>query len=234
MTSNLYDGTVVLVVDDEPDVYELIKATLEPKGFLVFGAEDGESAISEALKLRPDVIVLDVMLPGESGIEICRKLRRLKQFKDTPIIMLTAKGDERSEIEGLQAGADDYVVKPIRLRALEERIKSVLRRKGKEHFQHDNITYGNLTIDFQQKKVFIGNTEIILTPREFELLKVLALEPGRVFSREELFLKVWRGRYVPGDRSVDVYMRKLRIKLGDKYFITRKGFGYAFQVPQED
>jgi two-component system alkaline phosphatase synthesis response regulator PhoP len=226
----------VLIVDDEPDILEFLHYNLSRSGFDVVQATNGPDAIKLAQKELPDLILLDIMMPGMDGVETCYEMRRIDVLKDTLIAFLTARSEEYSEIAGLEAGADDYIQKPIRPRLLLTRIKALMRRKesarpaatGKEV-----LDFGSLRIDPGSFQVTIDNEVITLAKKEFEVLMLLASQPGRVFTREEMFQKVW-GYSVPiASRTIDVHISKLREKLGERYIKTLKGVGYKLEVTEE-
>ncbi|HEY8449729.1 MAG TPA: response regulator [Bacillota bacterium] len=224
----------VLVVDDEPPIAEILRFNLEREGYQVITAYDGEQAVQMALSELPDVVVLDIMLPGIDGFEACRRIRRRSAV---PIIMLTAKEAERDKIHGLDLGADDYVTKPFSPQELIARIKAILRRAQGALEQSDDdgrIYCGELLIDCQNHRVFKAEREVNLTAREFALLEYLARHAGRIFSREHLLREVWGYQY-PGDiRTVDVTVRRLREKIEDdpgepRFLLTKRGVGYFFR-----
>ncbi|MCR9287407.1 MAG: response regulator transcription factor [Bacteroidetes bacterium] len=221
----------ILVVDDEPDILEILTYNLEKEGFLVETAVDGEEGIQKAIKMQPDLIILDIMMPNIDGVEVCRNLRDKKQFENTLIAFLTAREEDYSQIAALDVGGDDYITKPIRPRVLISRIKALLRRSGNLGSENnDSISkIGNLTIDREKILVIKDDKKIDLAKKEFELLNLLISKPGKVFSREEIFIKVWGSDVIVGNRTIDVHIRKLREKLGDNYIKTIKGIGYKFE-----
>lgn len=220
----------ILIVDDEPDILEFLRYNLEKEGYTVFTANDGNEAIEAAKKDVPDLIILDVMMPGLDGVEVCRALREMPQFASTLIIFLTARSEDYSEIAGFDVGADDYITKPIRPRVLIARIKSLLKRKCLFDYHDDIIVVGDITIDNEKRLIKKGNKVIKLPKKEFDLLLLLASKPERVFAREEIYLKLWGSDLIVGDRTLDVHIRKLREKIGEKYIKTSKGIGYALQL----
>ncbi len=220
----------ILVVDDEPDIVEFLSYNLRKEGFEVAIAQDGEEALARAQQFQPDIILLDIMMPKLDGVEVCRSLRQIPQFKDTLIAFLTARNEDYSQIAALDVGGDDYITKPIRPRVLISRIKALLRRKTRALAPEERpiIEAGDLKIDKERVLVFKGDREITLAKKEFELLSLLASKPGKVFSRDEIYRKIWGTQVIVGNRTIDVHIRKLREKLGDKYIKTIKGMGYKF------
>ena len=218
----------ILLVDDEEDTVEFIKYNLEQEGFQIATAYDGRESIEKAITFKPHLIVLDVMMPNMDGVEVCNELRKLPQFKNTIITFLTARHEDYSQIAGFDAGADDYISKPIKPRLLISKIKSLLRRFQKEEETENTIEAGGIKIDLGQHIVFIGDKELALPKKEYNLLCLLMSKPGRVFTREEILTKVWGTETIVVDRTIDVHIRKLREKIGDHYFTTVKGVGYKF------
>lgn len=221
----------VLVVDDEPDILEFIQFNLERAGFEIKTASNGALAIKEAKKFRPDLIILDIMMPELDGVEVCRELRSMPEFDATLIAFLTARNEDYTQIAGLDVGGDDYITKPIRPRVLVSRINALLRRKGNARSEEDTnvITVGNLVIDKDKVLVYKDESAIVLAKKEFELLCLLVTKPGKVFTREEIFTKVWGTNVIVGNRTIDVHIRKLREKIGANYIKTTKGIGYKFE-----
>lgn len=225
----------VLVVDDDQNVLELVKLYGEREGFEVVGINDGALAMQAFDRENPDVVILDIMLPGKDGISLCRELRAVRMI---PIIMLTAKGEEADRVLGLEMGADDYISKPFSPRELVARIKAVLRRTQTtfDNITNWNIEYTGLEIQADTRKVLVDNKEVELTPKEFDLLYHLAVNPRRVFTREELLTAVWGYDYFGDRRTVDVHIRRLRTKLEclpHEYLTTVWGVGYQFTPPVE-
>ena len=222
----------ILVVDDEPDILEILSYNLKKEGFIVYTAANGKDALEVAKKEAPDLIILDVMMPDMDGMETCLQLRETPQLKNVLIAFLTARGEDYSQISGFEAGADDYITKPIKPRILVSRIKALLRRGGKVNetqvVNHD-LDLGGIKIDKERYLVMKDGNEINLPKKEFELLALLTSKPGKVFTRDIILEKVWGGEVVVGDRTIDVHIRKLREKLGDNYFRTVKGVGYTFE-----
>jgi len=222
-------NTKILLVDDEPDIVEIIRFNLEQNGYKISTASDGLEAIKVAEKEIPHLIIMDVMMPNLDGIEACERLRQDDRFSDTIIMFLTARGEDYSYVAAFDAGADDYVTKPIKPKVLVSKVKGLLRRL-KEKESKNIYVFNKLTIDRDAYKVINENKELSLPRKEFELLFLLASMPGKVFTREKIMDKVWGGDVV-GDRTIDVHIRKLREKIGNHYFKTVKGIGYKFIQP---
>lgn len=226
------DEIKILVVDDEPDILEILSYNLKKEGFTVFTANNGEEGLKKAEKEKPDLIILDIMMPQMDGVEVCRNIRSRKEFDTTLIAFLTAREEDYSQIAALDVGGDDYITKPIKPRVLMSRVKALLRRSSKiEEEQVDKNVFkvGDITIDREKIMVMRGEEEIELAKKEFELLSLLVSKPGKVFTREEIFNKVWGTDVIVGNRTIDVHIRKLREKLGDDYIKTIKGIGYRFE-----
>jgi len=221
--------TKILLVDDEPDIIEIIRFNLEQNGYQISTASDGLEAIKVAEKEIPHLIIMDVMMPNLDGIEACERLRQDDRFSDTIIMFLTARGEDYSYVAAFDAGADDYVTKPIKPKVLVSKVKGLLRRL-KEKESKNIYVFNKLTIDRDSYKVINENKELSLPRKEFELLFLLASKPGKVFNREKIMDKVWGGDVV-GDRTIDVHIRKLREKIGNHYIKTVKGIGYKFIQP---
>lgn len=219
----------ILLVDDEPDILEFLSYNLRKDGFQVFTANDGKEGIEVAKVEKPDLIILDVMMPDLDGIETCAEIRGINGLKDTLIAFLTARNEDYSQIAGFDVGADDYISKPVKPRVLLSRIKALLRRKHNAEEEETKIEVGGLKIDREKYVVVKDDKEIALPKKEFELLSLLASKPGKVFTREVILEKVWGDDVVVGDRTIDVHIRKLREKLGDDLFKTVKGIGYKFE-----
>lgn len=220
----------ILLVDDEPDILEIIGYNLSSEGYQIFTAENGREAIEEAKKNTPHLIILDVMMPEMDGIEACEKLRAIPDLSETIITFLTARGEDYSQVAGFEAGADDYITKPIKPKVLVSKVKALLRRFKEPEKLDANIKLGNLVINREEYKIMKGKEEIILPRKEFELLSLLASKPGKVFKREDILDAVWGNEVVVGGRTIDVHIRKLREKIGDDRFKTVKGVGYKFVV----
>jgi len=221
----------ILIVDDEPDILELIEYNLNKEGYQVYVAHNGQEAVAEAKKVLPDLIILDVMMPKMDGIEACRIMRTMPEFKNTFMVFLTARSEEYSEIAGFNVGADDYIAKPIKPRALVSRINAILRRNQAPEDSPDNkLEIGDLVIDREAFLVFQGGEKIVLAKKEFELLYLLASKPGKVYTREAILKNIWEDSVVVTNRTIDVHIRKLREKLGENYVSTVKGVGYKFEL----
>ncbi len=216
----------ILLVDDEPDILEILSYPLKNESFQVYTANNGLEAIKLAKDIQPHLIVLDVMMPEMDGIEACEIIRKDPKINNTLITFLSARGEDYSKIAGFSAGADDYITKPIKPKVLVSKVKSLLRRISIK--KSDLIESKSLTIDRSGYKVIANNNDIFLPRKEFELLFLLASEPGKVFKRNFILDSVWGKDVVVGDRTIDVHMRKLREKIGDHYFKTVKGVGYKF------
>ena len=219
----------ILCVDDEPDILEILKYNLSSEGYNVLTANDGLSAISKAKEIIPNLIIIDIMMPNMDGIEACEKLRADQKFNDTIIMFLTARGEDYSHVAAYEAGADDYVTKPVKPKVLVSKVKGLLRRLKKVIENDINyIEFKNIKIDREKYKVYISDKTLNLPRKEFELLYLLASKPDKVFKRDKIMEMVWGGEVIVGDRTIDVHIRKLREKIGDKYFKTVKGVGYKF------
>jgi two-component system alkaline phosphatase synthesis response regulator PhoP len=220
----------ILIVDDEPDILELIEYNLKKEGYQVFLARNGQEAVAEAKRSLPDLIVLDIMMPKMDGIEACRIMRTMPEFKNTFMVFLTARSEEYSEIAGFNVGADDYIAKPIKPRALVSRINAILRRNAPAEDITDNkLEIGDLVIDREAYLVFKKGVKVVLAKKEFELLYLLASKPGKVYTREVILKNIWEDSVVVTNRTIDVHIRKLREKLGDDCVATVKGVGYKFE-----
>jgi len=221
----------ILIVDDEPDILELIEYNLKKEGYQVFLARNGQEAVAEAKRSLPDLIVLDIMMPKMDGIEACRIMRTMPEFKNTFMVFLTARSEEYSEIAGFNVGADDYIAKPIKPRALVSRINAILRRNTPADDPADNkLEIGDLVIDREAYLVFQRGNKVVLAKKEFELLYLLASKPGKVYTREVILKNIWEDSVVVTNRTIDVHIRKLREKLGDDCVATVKGVGYKFNA----
>ncbi|RED44769.1 response regulator transcription factor [Seonamhaeicola aphaedonensis] len=217
----------ILLVDDEPDILEIVGYNLSSEGYQVITAENGFEGVKKAKKELPQLIILDVMMPEMDGIEACELIRKNPDLKNSIITFLTARGEDYSQVAGFDAGADDYITKPIKPKVLVSKVKALLRRY-KEEETPDTVKAGNLVIDKDEYKVISKGKEIVLPRKEFELLSLLASKPGKVFKRDEILDTVWGNEVVVGGRTIDVHIRKLREKLGDDSFKTIKGVGYKF------
>lgn len=219
---------LILLVDDEPDILEIVEYNLSAEGYKVITAEDGAQAVKLAKKKKPNLIILDVMMPEMDGIEACEQIRKIPELSDTIITFLTARGEDYSQMAGFDAGADDYITKPIKPKVLVSKVKALLRRFKETGESTNIVTIGDLIINRDEYKIIKDDEEILLPRKEFELLSLLASIPGRVFKREEILDKVWGNDVVVGGRTIDVHIRKLREKIGDDSFKTVKGVGYKF------
>ncbi|EIM75435.1 winged helix family two component transcriptional regulator [Nitritalea halalkaliphila LW7] len=220
----------ILVVDDEPDIIEILTYNLEKEGYDVASAEDGVKAVKTAARFKPDVILLDIMMPLQDGVETCRQLRENPDLKNTFIIFLTARAEEYSEVAAFDVGADDYITKPIKPRALMSRIAALFRRESKKEQELSQIKIRDLTIDRTSYTIDKSGKTITLPKKEFELLYFLAKNPNMVFSRDDLLQNIWGADVFVLARTVDVHIRKVREKIGDDYITTVKGVGYKFDL----
>jgi two-component system alkaline phosphatase synthesis response regulator PhoP len=223
---------IILIVDDEPDIVEFLSYNLKKEGFTIFTANNGKSAIEVANKVTPHLILLDVMMPEMDGIETCERLRENKVLDKTLICFLTARSEDYSQVAGFEAGGDDYVNKPVKPRVLISRIKALMKRVNWTNEIIDSsplqVKMGDLLIDREKFIIVKKGKEVILPKKEFELLLLLSSKPGKAFTRDEIFEQVWGENIIVGDRTIDVHIRKLREKIGDKYIRTVKGVGYKF------
>ena len=229
MTQNRYK---ILLVDDEQDILEFLGYNLKKEGYEVFTASSGEEAIKTALEELPHLVLMDVMMPGKDGMETCKEMRAYPQLENRMIAFLTARAEDYSQIAGFEAGADDYINKPVKPKVLQTRIKALLKRYDKSELEKDVVMVktvsADLVIDKERYVVYKKGKEITLPKKEFELLAVLMSKPDKVFGREEIFTLVWGDDIIVGDRTIDVHVRKLREKIGDKYIKTLKGVGYKY------
>lgn len=216
----------ILIADDEPDILEIISFNLRKEGYEVMTAKNGVEAIETAKSYNPELIILDAMMPGKSGFEVCQLLRQMPAFQQTLIIFLTALGDDNSEIRGLEAGADDFLTKPVSPKVLLSKVQALFRRVGIDDAKV--LVLGNMKIDRERFMVSIDEREIVLARKEFELLALLASKPGKVFLRNEILNQVWGTEVIVGDRTIDVHIRKIRQKLDMDCISTVKGVGYKF------
>lgn len=220
----------IVVVDDEDDILEILKFNLEKEGYKVYTASNGIEGKKVAKKVKPDLMILDVMMPEMDGIELCNELRELPEFDDVLIIFLSARGEDYSQIAGFVVGADDYITKPVRPRVLVARIKALLKRRVKPKAEESLIRVNGLQIDLGKRDVQIDGRSIHLPKIEFELLTLFASNPGKVFSREVIYSKIWGHEVLVSDRTLDVHIRKLREKIGNERIKTIKGVGYGFNA----
>jgi two-component system, OmpR family, alkaline phosphatase synthesis response regulator PhoP len=221
----------ILLVDDEPDILEIVGYNLSQEGYQVFTAENGREAIAKAKKHLPHLIIMDVMMPEMDGMEACEAIRKLPELSNVIITFLTARSEDYSMVAGFDAGADDYITKPIKPKVLVSKVKGLLRRVKNEEsiVNSDTLTLGSIIINREEYKIIKDDIEIILPRKEFELFYLLASKPGKVFKRDEILDKVWGSEVVVGGRTIDVHIRKLREKIGEEFFKTIKGVGYKFE-----
>lgn len=218
-----------MMVDDEPDILEIVKYNLSSVGYQVFTAKDGVEGVEKAKKKTPHLIILDVMMPNMDGIEACEIIRRTPGLENTIITFLTARSEDYSQVAGFEAGADDYITKPIKPKVLISKVKALLRRLNEDDSNTDEIvSVGNIIINREEYKIINNGSEIFLPRKEFELLALLTSKPNKVFKREVILDKVWGNEVVVGGRTIDVHIRKLREKIGEHHFKTVKGVGYKF------
>ena len=218
----------ILIADDEPDILEIIQFNLQAEGYEVITAKNGDEAIEQAKRHLPDLIILDIMMPGKNGIDVCNILRMQPAFKEKLIVFLSALSDEGTEIRGLETGADDYITKPIRPKILISKVNALFRRLNKEG--NNMLQHGDLKIDREKYIINYQGNDIILARKEFELLALLASKPGKVFLRNEILNQVWGTEVIVGDRTIDVHIRKIRQKLNLDCITTVKGVGYKFEL----
>ena len=221
----------ILLVDDEQDILEIVGYNLSQEGYQIVTASNGKEAIAKAKKEHPHLIIMDVMMPEMDGMEACENIRKIPELQDTIITFLTARSEDYSQVAGFDAGADDYIAKPIKPKVLVSKVQALLRRlKGVEGVSSiTTLTVGNIEINREEYKIIKEGEEIILPRKEFELFYLLATKPGKVFTREEILDKVWGNEVVVGGRTIDVHIRKLREKIGDSFFKTIKGVGYKIE-----
>ncbi|MDB4709602.1 response regulator transcription factor [Flavobacteriaceae bacterium] len=224
----------ILLVDDEPDILEIVGYNLKNEGYQVYTANNGLEALKSAKKITPNLILLDIMMPEMDGIETCEKIRAIKSLENTLIAFLTARNEDYSQVAGFDAGADDYITKPIKPKVLISKVKSLLRRLKAESQEDSSVKIGNITINRDEYLIFKGDKKIFLPRKEFELFSLLTSKPGKVFKRETILDSVWGNEVVVGGRTIDVHIRKLREKIGDNHFKTIKGVGYKFVIDIED
>ncbi len=218
----------ILLVDDEPDILEIVGYNLSSEGYQISTAKNGIEAVAKAKKVKPHLIIIDVMMPEMDGIEACENIRKDSNLANTIITFLTARGEDYSQVAGFDAGADDYITKPIKPKVLVSKVKALLRRLKNDEENSQIFTVGNIVINREEYKIVQEGTEIILPRKEFELLSLLASRPGKVFKREEILDKVWGNEVIVGGRTIDVHIRKLREKIGEDHFKTVKGVGYKY------
>ena len=223
-------STKILIVDDDPDIIEILTYNLSNEGYNVKSAVNGIEALKKAKKFIPDIILLDVMMPEMDGIEACSNLREIESLSKSMIIFLSARGEDFTQIAAFDAGADDYINKPVKPKILLKKISSISRRILSENNNTSKIIIGSLVIDRESYTLTLEKDEVALPRKEFELLYLLASKPGKVLTRDEIMFKVWGTQVVVGDRTIDVHVRKLREKIGEKYIKTIKGVGYKFKA----
>ena len=219
----------ILLVDDEKDILEIVGYNLAQEGYQISTASNGKEAVIKAKKELPQLIILDVMMPEMDGIEACENIRKIPELQDTIITFLTARSEDYSQVAGFDAGADDYITKPIKPKVLVSKVKALLRRFKNDSKPNSTLTVGNIEINREEYKIINNGQEIILPRKEFELCYLLATKPGKVFTREEILDKVGGSEVVVGGRTIDVHIRKLREKMGDDFFKTIKGVGYKIE-----
>lgn len=220
----------ILLVDDEADILEIVSYNLSQEGYQVFTAENGKIAVQKAKKYIPHLIIMDVMMPEMDGMEACEIIRKTPELSQVIITFLTARSEDYSLVAGFDAGADDYITKPIKPKVLVSKVKALLRRLKDDNTATENLNVGDIVINREEYKIVKEGTEIILPRKEFELFYLLASKPGKVFKREEILDKVWGSEVVVGGRTIDVHIRKLREKIGEDLFKTIKGVGYKFEI----
>ena len=220
----------ILLVDDEADILEIVSYNLSQEGYQVITAENGKIAVQKAKKYIPHLIIMDVMMPEMDGMEACEIIRKTPELSQVIITFLTARSEDYSLVAGFDAGADDYITKPIKPKVLVSKVKALLRRLKDENGATENLNVGDIVINREEYKIVKEGTEIILPRKEFELFYLLASKPGKVFKREEILDKVWGSEVVVGGRTIDVHIRKLREKIGEDLFKTIKGVGYKFEI----
>lgn len=221
----------ILLVDDEPDILEIVGYNLSHEGYTVFKASNGKEAIKQAQEHQPHLILLDVMMPEMNGLQACEKLRKLPGLEHVLIVFFTARSEEYSQISGFDAGADDYITKPIKPKILISKVKALLRRVSLKNNHKNILSFGRLIINKESYQVSINNTLIDFPKKEFELLALLASDPERIFNRNEIMETIWGNEVIVGERTIDVHIRKIREKIGDEFVATIKGVGYRFITP---
>jgi two-component system alkaline phosphatase synthesis response regulator PhoP len=220
----------ILLVDDDLDILEIVSYNLAQEGYKIVTAVNGKEAVAIAKKELPHLIIMDVMMPEMDGMEACEIIRKIPELSNVIITFLTARSEDYSQVAGFDAGADDYITKPIKPKLLVSKVKALLRRLKNEEPNSETLNVGNIEINREEYKIIKNSTEIILPRKEFELFYLLASKPGKVFNRDEILDKVWGSEVIVGGRTIDVHIRKLREKLGDDLFKTIKGVGYKFEL----
>jgi two-component system alkaline phosphatase synthesis response regulator PhoP len=222
--------TKILLVDDEPDILEIVGYNLKQEGYQIFTAANGKEAVAKAKKELPDLIIMDVMMPEMDGMEACENIRKIPELNNVIITFLTARSEDYSQVAGFDAGADDYISKPIKPKLLVSKVKALLRRLKESEKNSETLNVGGIEINREEYKIVKDDIEIALPRKEFELFYLLASKPGKVFKRDEILDKVWGNEVVVGGRTIDVHIRKLREKIGEDFFKTIKGVGYKFEA----
>ncbi len=220
----------ILLVDDEPDILEIVGYNLAQEGYKIVTATNGKEAIAIAKKEIPQLIIMDVMMPVMDGMEACENIRKIPELSNVIITFLTARSEDYSQVAGFEAGADDYISKPIKPKLLVSKVKALLRRLKDETTNSDTLNVGDIIINREEYKIIQAGRELFLPRKEFELFYLLASKPGKVFKREDILDKVWGNEVIVGGRTIDVHIRKLREKIGDDLFVTVKGVGYKFEI----
>jgi two-component system alkaline phosphatase synthesis response regulator PhoP len=220
----------ILLVDDEQDILEIVGYNLSQEGFKIVTASNGKEAVAVAKKERPHLIIMDVMMPEMDGMEACENIRKIPELSNVIITFLTARSEDYSQVAGFDAGADDYIAKPIKPKLLVSKVKALLRRLKDDTVSSENLNVGGIEINREEYKIIMEGREIVLPRKEFELFYLLASKPGKVFKREEILDKVWGNEVIVGGRTIDVHIRKLREKIGEDLFKTIKGVGYKFET----
>jgi two-component system alkaline phosphatase synthesis response regulator PhoP len=220
----------ILLVDDEADILEIVGYNLSQEGYQISTAINGREAVAKAKKVLPHLIIMDVMMPEMDGMEACENIRKIPELSNVIITFLTARSEDYSQVAGFDAGADDYITKPIKPKLLVSKVKALLRRLKETEQNSETLNVGGIEINREEYKIVKDNIEIVLPRKEFELLYLLASKPGKVFKREEILDKVWGNDVIVGGRTIDVHIRKLREKIGDEFFKTIKGVGYKFEA----
>ena len=220
----------ILLVDDEPDILEIVGYNLQQEGFQILTAANGREAVASAKKEHPQLIIMDVMMPEMDGMEACEAIRKIPELNDVIITFLTARNEDYSQVAGFDVGADDYISKPIKPKLLVSKVKALLRRLKDEVVDSQTLNVGDIEINREEYKIIKDGKAIVLPRKEFELFYLLASKPGKVFKRDEILDKVWGSEVIVGGRTIDVYIRKLREKIGEDLFVTIKGVGYKFEM----
>ena len=220
----------ILLVDDEQDILEIVSYNLIQEGYIIVTATNGKEAIQVAKDEFPQLIIMDVMMPEMDGVEACEQIRKIPELSHVMIVFLTARSEDFSQVAGFEAGADDYITKPIKPKLLVSKVKAILRRLKDEDFISENLNVAGIEINREEYKIIKNGIEIVLPRKEFELFYLLASKPGKVFKREDILDKVWGNEVVVGGRTIDVHIRKLREKIGEDLFKTIKGVGYKLEI----